>query len=77
MQEIRKRQKVGKLEKIAKTARGAHMLHGMDTNVWDHPTFRQMIGSLRAWQKSNPATLPKVFPQDLVHPSQWLVYEKT
>ena len=77
MKEIRKRQKEGKLKKIAKTAKGNHMIHGIDTNVWSDLVFREVIGSLRAWQKANPATLPKVFPQELVHPSQWLVYAKT
>ena len=76
MQEYRKLQKLGKLEKIAKTEKGNHMVHGIDTNVWDDSVFREVIGSLRAWQKSNPATLPKVFPKDLIHPSQWLVYAK-
>ena len=38
--EYRKRQKDGKLEKIAKTARGAHIIHGIDTNVWDDSVFR-------------------------------------
>ena len=40
MQAYRKRQKDGKLEKIAKTARGAHIIHGIDTNVWDDPVFK-------------------------------------
>ena len=40
MQEYRKRQKDGKLEKIAKTARGAHIIHGIDTNVWDDAVFK-------------------------------------
>ena len=77
MQEYRKLQKLGKLEKIAKTEKGNHMYHGIDTNVWDDSVFREVIGSLRAWQASNPATLPKVFPQELIHPSQWLVHART
>ena len=40
MQEYRKLQKLGKLEKIAKTEKGNHMVHGIDTNVWDDPVFK-------------------------------------
>jgi hypothetical protein len=40
MQQYRKRQKDLKLEKIEKTKRGNHMLHGINTNVWDHPFFK-------------------------------------
>jgi len=40
MQAYRKSQRDGKLEKIAKTARGAHIIHGIDTNVWDDPVFK-------------------------------------
>jgi hypothetical protein len=35
-----------------------------------------VIGSLRAWQRSNPATLAKVFPAGLIHPSQWPGYAR-
>ena len=30
-----------------------------------------MIGYLREWQRVNPPRLAKVFPVEMVHPSQW------
>ncbi len=40
MKAYRKRQQDLKDEKIAKTQKGYHMLHGINTNVWDHPFFK-------------------------------------
>ncbi len=77
MSAIRAGKKHIKDEKIARVKTGAHMHHGIDTTVWNESTFREVMGNLIAWRRAKPSVFPKVFPQELLHPSGWLGYVKT